>query len=213
MQGLRHVNRRAGYRILGHKHGNAFAQRPGGKRRGERRQHREAVFLADLPHGLDDDRLARADGENLAAELAAHQDFENLAGLDSVDRHADNDEIRKMSREYLFQVVGLRTFAGDEAEIFEDVGEERSKVLLAVRNAHAWHYLAASKNGICLREIAAAHRVRHRQFPPPEVEGLLAARMVSNMVILRAELNYSRNVKRRNARKILREIACGSPER
>ena len=56
-----------------------------------------------------------------------------------------------------------------------------------------------------VREIAAAHRVRHRQFPPPEVEGLLAARMVSNMVILRAELNYSRNVKRRNARKILQK--------
>jgi hypothetical protein len=38
------------------------------------------------------------------------------------------------------------------------------------------------------------------------VEGLLAARMVSNMVILRAELNYSRNVKRRNTRKIFREL-------
>ena len=96
MQCLRHVNRRAGYRILGHKHGNAFTQRPGGKRRGERRQHREAVFLANLPHGLDDDRLARADDENLAAELAAHKDLENFAGLDSVDRHADNNEIRKM---------------------------------------------------------------------------------------------------------------------
>ena len=205
MQCLRNVDCRAGYRILGDKHGDAFAQRPGGKRRGERRQHREAVFLADLPHRLDDDRLARADGENPAAELAAHKDLENLAGLDPVDRHADNDEIRKKGREYFFQVVGLRAFAGDEAEIFKDVGEERSKVLLAIRDAHAWHHLAASKNGVCLREIAAAHRVRHRQIPPPEVEGLLAARMVSNMVILRAELNYSRNVKRRNARKILRE--------
>ena len=165
MQSLRHVNCRAGYRILGDKHGNAFAQRPGGKRRGERRQHREAVFLADLPHGPHDDRLARADGENLAAELAAYQDFENFAGLDSVDRHADNDEIRKMVREYLFQIVSLRTFAGDETEIFKDVGEEHSKMLLAIRNAHPWHDLAASKNSICLREIAAAHRVRHRQFP------------------------------------------------
>jgi hypothetical protein len=117
-----------------------------------------------LPHSLDDDRLARADGENLAAELAAHEDFENFAGLDSIDRHADNDKIRKMSREYLFQVVGPRAFAGDEAEIFQDVGEERSKVLLAVRNAHPWHHLAASKSGVCLREIAA-HRVRHRQVP------------------------------------------------
>ena len=126
-------------------------------------------------------------------------------GLESIDRHSDNDEIRKMNGEYLFQVAGLRAFAGDEAEIFKDVGEERSKMLLAVRNAYAWHHLAASKDLICLREIAAAHRVRHHQFPPPEVEGLLAACMVSNMVILRAELNYSRNVKRRNACKIFKE--------
>jgi hypothetical protein len=40
----------------------------------------------------------------------------------------------------------------------------------------------------------------------PEVEGLLAPRVVSNVVILRAELNYLRNVKRRNARKILQKI-------
>jgi hypothetical protein len=39
----------------------------------------------------------------------------------------------------------------------------------------------------------------------PEVEGLLAPRVVSNVVILRAELNYLRNVKRRNARKILQK--------
>jgi hypothetical protein len=111
-----------------------------------------------------------------------------------------------MSREDLFQIVGLRAFTGDEAEIFKDVGEERSKMLLAVRNAHARHYFATPKNGVCLREIAAVHRVRHRQIPPPEVEGLLAARKVSNMVILRTELNYSRNVKGRNARKIFEKI-------
>jgi hypothetical protein len=44
------------------------------------------------------------------------------------------------------------------------------------------------------------------------VEGLLAARMVSNMVILRAELNYSRNVKRRNTHKILQKLAAGSQD-
>jgi hypothetical protein len=62
-----------------------------------------------------------------------------------------------MSRQYLFQIVGLRAFTGDEAEIFEDLGKKRSKVLLAVRDAYAWHYLAAPKNSVCLREIAAAH--------------------------------------------------------
>ena len=60
-----------------------------------------------------------------------------------------------MNGEYLFQVASLLAFAGDEAEIFKDVGEERSKVLLAVRNAYARRYLAASENGICLREISA----------------------------------------------------------
>ena len=166
MQCLRHVNHRAGYWLLGEKHGNAFTQCLGGKRRSQRRQHCEAVFLADLSHRLDDDQLARADGENLAAELPAHQYLENFAGIDSFNRYADNDEIRKMNSEYFFQVVGLRTFAGDEAEIFKDFGEECSKVLLAVRNAGAWHYLASSKNCVCRREIAAAHRVRHHQFPP-----------------------------------------------
>lgn len=55
---------------------------------------------------------ARADGEHFAAELAAHQDFENFAGLDSVDRHADEDATRKMGREYFFQVEAQERFVG-----------------------------------------------------------------------------------------------------
>ena len=135
MQCLRHVDRRARRRFLREKHGNALAQCLCGERRGERRQHCDAVFLANLLHRLDDDRLAGADGENLAAELSAHQDFKNFAGLDSIDRHPENNEIRKLGLEYHPQFVGLCAFAGYEAEIFKHVGEECSKVLLAVRDA------------------------------------------------------------------------------
>ena len=147
MQCLGHVHRRARCRFLGEQRRHSLAQGAGAERRGERRQHRQAVFLADLLHRLDDDRLAGADGENLAAELPAHQDFKNFAGLDSVDRHSENDEIRKLGLEYRRQVIGLGAFAGYEAEIFKHVGQECAKVFLAVRNAGPRRHLPASEGG------------------------------------------------------------------
>lgn len=135
MQCLCYMDRRARYWLVREKHGNSLGQRTGGEWRGERQQHCEAVFFANLSHCLDDDQFARADGQNLAAEFPAHKDFENPANLDPVNRHADNNEIRKLSLQYLPQFVGPCTFTGDEAEIVKDVGEECSKVPFAVYNA------------------------------------------------------------------------------
>src|SRR5260370_42494775 len=97
MQCLFHVDCRARRRLLGQQHRNSLAQGSGGERRGERRQHGEDVFFATLLPCLDDDRLAGADRENLAAELPAHKNFENYARLDSIQRESENNEVRILS--------------------------------------------------------------------------------------------------------------------
>jgi hypothetical protein len=152
------LNCRAGRWFLGEKHRNSLTQSPGTERRGERRQHCEAVFLANLPYRSHDGRLARADGENLAAELPAHEDFKNFAGLDAIDRESENDEIRKLGPEYRPQFIGFRAFAGYEAEIFKYVGQECPKVLLAVRDAGTGRHLSSSESRAS-RQIVVEHRI------------------------------------------------------
>lgn len=129
------MDRRAGGRFLWQQHGDSLAQAFSGERRGERWQHSDAVFLADLPYRLDDDRLAGANDENLAAELPVHQGFENFASLDPIDRHAENDKVGELIFEDGIELVSLSAFAGYEAEIFKDIGEEQAEVFLAIRNA------------------------------------------------------------------------------
>ena len=147
MQRFRDVHCRAGCRFVGQKRGNSLAQAPGRKRRGERLQHRNTVFLANLLHRLYHDQLAGADDEHLAAEVSAHEVLEHFPGLDSIDRQSENDEIRKLGLEYHPQFIGLGAFAGYEAEIFKHLGEKRPKVFLAVRNAGPGRHLPASEGG------------------------------------------------------------------
>jgi hypothetical protein len=94
---------------------------------------------------LDDDRLAGADRQNLAAKLRPHQNFENFAGLDSIDRQTENDEIGKVGLKDRPEVLVLCAFAGYEAEIFKNVGEERSQVPLGVYNAYTRYDFATPK--------------------------------------------------------------------
>ncbi len=167
MQCLFHVDCRARRRLLGQQHRNSLAQGSGGERRGERRQHGEAVFFANLLHCLDDDRLAGADRQNLAAELPAHKNFENFARLDSIHRESENNEIRKLSLKDRAKVSVFCAFAGYEAEIFKHVGEKGSKVPFGIHNAYARRYFATPKGCYSPRQIATEHWVRHSSSPPP----------------------------------------------
>ena len=88
---------------------------------------------------------SRADRENLAGELPAHKGFKNLACLDTIDRDAENNEIRKLGLEYRPQFVGLGAFAGYQTEIFQHVGEKCADVLLAVGDASPRRHLPPPK--------------------------------------------------------------------
>ena len=51
-------------------------------------------------------------------------------------------QVRLLRVQHPGQIAGLTAFAGDEAEILESVGEEGSKVLLAVGDAGPRHHLS-----------------------------------------------------------------------
>ena len=124
MQGLADIHGRARRRLVRQQHRDALAQRLRGKGRGQRRQHREAILLADLLHGPDDDRLAGADGQNLAVEGLAHQRLQKRAGLDAVGGDAEQDQVRQLARQHGLQLVRAGAFAGDEAEILQHLARE-----------------------------------------------------------------------------------------
>ncbi|MGY3463612.1 hypothetical protein ACVW0I_000483 [Bradyrhizobium sp. LM6.11] len=145
MQGLADMHGRARRRLVRQQHRDAIAQRLRRKGRRQRRQHRKAIFLADLLHGPDDDRLAGADGQNLAVECLAHQRLQKHAGLDAVGSDAEQDQVGQFARQYSSQLVGAGAFGGDEAEILQHFGEKSAQMALAVGHACARRHLSSSE--------------------------------------------------------------------
>ena len=145
MQGLADMHGRARRRLVRQQHRNALAQHLRAERRRQRRQHADAIFLADLPHRLDDDRVARADGEHLAGESLAHQDLEESSRLDAVGGNAEQDQVGQFGGEHVLQLVGAGAFAGDEAEVFQHLAEKGPQVALAVGHAGARRHLSPSE--------------------------------------------------------------------
>ena len=120
----------------------------------------------------------RADGQNLADELPAHQGFENFAGLDAVDRNAEHDEIGKLAVKHRCEVIGLGAFAGDKAEILQHLGQECAKVFLAVRHAGPRRHLSASER--CGSGYIFVVQLTCHLLMPPDAGRVLTPRMVSN---------------------------------
>ncbi|MET4789466.1 hypothetical protein ABIF64_001644 [Bradyrhizobium japonicum] len=145
MKRLADIHGRARRRLVRQQHRDALAQRLRGKRRGQWWQHREAIFLADLLHGPDDDGLAGADGENLAVEGLAHQRLQKRAGLDAVGGDAEQDQVRQLASQHGLQLVRAGAFAGDETKILQHLGEECAQMALAVGDACARRYLSPSE--------------------------------------------------------------------
>jgi hypothetical protein len=106
-----------------------------------------------------------------------------VAGIDAVGGHAENNDVRKLTLEGGLKFARVRTFHGDEAEIFDDLGKECAKMFLAVHNTRSRHHFSAAKSGVSCPIVSKALFCHFAPLRPMQKEAL-AARMVSNMEIV-----------------------------
>jgi hypothetical protein len=132
---MRRIDRWTRRTVARQEFSDAREQSLGPERRGERRQHHYSELLAQLMQRLQDRRVARTQQQDLADEARRGRRLQRLAGRDAARRHSKHDEIRQVSVDRLCHIARLRSFASDEAELFESFAEKCSNVLLAVGDA------------------------------------------------------------------------------
>ena len=176
------VDRRTRRCLLRQQRDNAGAQAVRAERRRQRRQHCDSCFLSELMQCVHNDRIPRADQQNLAVEQFGDEDSQNVSRLDTVVRHAEHDEIGQLMLQQQRQLGGCRAFAGNESKFVERFAQECPNMPLRIDNAGAGRHLALSE---------CRNRFDFRRFETPHQNHLRCPRGGSDSVMRWSQMwNY-----------------------